>query len=311
MIEDNVTGWPYREHMADWDDQERAALVTLLRQGDSFAHVVESVVEAGGSARVVLGVDDGLFPVPHADLESAHRDIAGWRTQGLGFLTFMDDDFPAQLREIHEMPPVLFWQGALRASDRAVSVVGTRHPTAEGLEFARAVTQGLVEAGVSVVAGLASGIDTAAHKTALAAGGRTVAVIGTGIRRSYPPANAELQQRIARDGLLLSQFWPDAPPSKRSFPMRNAIMSGYGRASIIVEAGETSGTRIQARLAVAHGRPVILSRAVSTGTTWGQALVSKPGVVVASDAADAVDLALELSLPLASQIEGLGLGLTG
>ena len=141
--------------MADWDDQERAALLALLRQGDSYAHVVESVIEAGGSARAALGVDDGLFPVPHADLELAQRDIAGWRTEGLGFLTFMDDDFPAQLREIHEMPPVLFWRGSLRTSDRAVSVVGTRHPTAEGLEFARAVTQGLVEAGVSVVAGLA------------------------------------------------------------------------------------------------------------------------------------------------------------
>ncbi len=297
--------------MTDWDDQERAALVALLRRGDSYARVIESVIDAGGSARSVLGVDDGLFAVPHGELELAQLDIADWRAEGLGFTTFMDSEYPAQLREIQEMPPVLFWKGELLENDRAVSVVGTRNPSEEALGFARSVTRGLVEAGVSVVAGLALGIDSAAHETALAAGGRTVAVIGTGLRRSYPPGNAELQRRIAAEGLLLSQFWPDAPPTKRSFPMRNAIMSGYGRASVIVEAGEHSGTRIQARLAVAHGRPVILTRAVTTGTTWGRDLMSKPGVVVAADADQAIDLALNLSLPLASQIEGLALGLTG
>lgn len=299
------------EHMTDWDDQERAALIALLRQGDPYASVVESVLNADGSARAALGVDGGLFSVAHDGLDEAMRDLKAWRADGYRVSTFMDRDFPAQLREIQEMPPILFWQGTLQQTDRAVSVVGTRRPTGEALDFARYVSQGLVDSGLSVVAGLALGIDTAAHEAALAAGGRTVAVIGTGIRRSYPPGNEQLQYRIAREGLLLSQFWPDAAPSKRSFPMRNAIMSGYGRASIIVEAGETSGTRIQARLAVAHGRPVILSRSVATSTSWGREYTGRPGVVVASDAAHAVELAVDLSRPLASQIEELGLGLTG
>src|SRR5581483_252563 len=112
------------------------------------------------------------------------------------------------------------------------------------------------------ISGLAAGIDTAAHTAALESGGRTVAVIGTGITRCYPAANIELQEAIAHSGLVLSQFWPESSASKASFPMRNATMSAYGRATIVVEASEQSGARIQARLAVAHGRPVVLMNSV-------------------------------------------------
>lgn len=109
---------------------------------------------------------------------------------------------------------------------------------------------------------------------------------GTVIRalaaRPAGPENRTLQDQIARQGLVLSQFWPDAPPTKQSFPIRNASMSGYGLATIVVEASETSGTRIQARLAVEHGRPVILTDSVASSTEWGAALVGRPGVHVAS-----------------------------
>ncbi len=107
-----------------------------------------------------------------------------------------------------------------------------------------------MSAGITVISGLAAGIDTAAHVAALDAGGRTVAVLGTGINRVYPAANRELQERIACEGLVLSQFWPDAAATKKSFPLRNATMSGYGRVTIVGEAGETSGARIQARVCV-------------------------------------------------------------
>jgi DNA processing protein len=105
--------------------------------------------------------------------------------------------------------------------------------------------------GVAVVSGLAEGIDTAAHQAALAAGGRTIAVIGTGIDQVDPAANRQLQQRIEDDGLVLSQFWPGSGPTRSSFPMRNATMSAYGMCTLLVTAGEQSGARIQARQAVA------------------------------------------------------------
>ena len=149
-------------------------------------------------------------------------------------------------------------------------MVGSRKASPEGLAFARATASAVVAQGLTVVSGLAAGIDTAAHQIALEYAGRTVAVIGTGVERAYPAGNAALQERIAADGLVVSQFWPDEAPTKQSFPLRNAVMSAYGLATVVVEAGQTSGARIPARLAVEHGRPVILTRAVVAATSWGR-----------------------------------------
>ncbi|WP_326599208.1 DNA-processing protein DprA [Streptomyces sp. NBC_01803] len=133
-------------------------------------------------------------------------------------------------------------RGTAVEGDLRVAVVGTRNPTPEGVARACAIASGLAERGVTVVSGLAVGIDTAAHGTALAVGGRTVAVIGTGLRRAYPAQNVRLQQEISERGLVLSQFWPDAPPSKSTFPMRNAVMSGHSLATVVVQAAYRSGS---------------------------------------------------------------------
>jgi DNA processing protein len=215
-------------------------------------------------------------------LDHAAGEIERWRSQGLTFVTVLDPEYPSRLRGVHQAPPVLFARGELLADDPAVSVVGSRKASRCGLQIARGVASALVAEGVSVVAGLALGIDTEAHQAALAAGGRTVAVIGTGIRRAYPAANTPLQEEIAEKGLLLSQFWPDAPPQKHTFLMRNATMSGYGLATVVVEAGEQSGARAQARMAVEHGRPVILTDLVVDRNDWAKALLGRPAVHVAT-----------------------------
>ncbi|MBW4718885.1 DNA-protecting protein DprA [Saccharothrix sp. SC076] len=222
-------------------------------------------------------------------LVEAAREIDTWRDADFRFHTFRDDQYPAQLRDVHQVPPVLFTRGTLLPGENAVSVVGSRRASERALRMAVSLAERLVDRGITVLSGLAEGIDTAAHVTALDRGGRTVAVIGTGIQKYYPAANRSLQDRIAAEGLVMSQFWPDSPPSKSSFPMRNATMSAYGRVTIIVEAGELSGTRIQARSAVAHGRPVILMGAVVRGTNWGRALVGKPGVYQAETPDEAID----------------------
>jgi len=276
-----------------WDDEERAALVALLKAqperlnwGDLTAMVAEC-----GSARKVWSryYPDTLFGESEATaiLREAQADVAAWTTDDFRFLTFMDDDYPERLRDVRQMPPVVFTQGCLVRADRAVSVVGSRKASPEALSFARQTATLLVKQGLTVVAGLAEGIDTAAHEATLKARGRTVAVIGTGIRKRYPAANKGLHAAIVeRGGLVLSQFWPDSPPTKWSFPVRNAVMSAYGLATVVVTAGEHSGTRIQAREAIAHGRPVILSAAVTRETQWGAALVNQPGVRVASTPED-------------------------
>lgn len=284
-----------------WDDEERAALVALLRTRPSKLTWSDITAEVAtqGSAQAFWDQwhPPGLFDDDSAALADAARDIADWSAANLGFLTFRDRDYPAQLREIHEMPPVLFHKGNLQPDEIGVSVVGSRQASSRGLEIARSVAAGLADRKITVIAGLAKGIDTAAHQTALDAGGRTVAVIGTGITQCYPAENKDLQTRIATDGLVISQFWPDAPPTKHSFPMRNAVMSGFGHATIVVEAGEHSGARIQARRAVGHGRPVILTDLVVTGNKWPEALLGKPGVHVASSTAEIMSLVETITSP--------------
>ncbi|WP_344873749.1 DNA-processing protein DprA [Allokutzneria multivorans] len=285
--------------MGRWGDDEKSALVALLRtrpSGMSWPEITAEVADTGSALRVwEAHLEPSLFAEPDDALHSAHADVTAWSAQDFEFLTFYDDRYPAQLREVHQMPPVLFTRGHLVPDDKAVSVVGSRRASDEALANATAIATELAKAGLTVLSGLAEGIDTAAHVAALASGARTVAIIGTGIEKSYPPSNRDLQAEISRRGLVISQFWPDATPSKQSFPMRNATMSAYGRATIVVEASEKSGTRIQARVAVAHGRPVILMDSVARGTKWGNALVGEPGVFTARTPEEAVERAHDLA----------------
>lgn len=145
------------------------------------------------------------------------------------------------------------------------------------------------------MSGLAAGIDAAAHRAAVEVDGRTLAVVGTGLRRVCPPDHGELQERIVRNGAVLSQFWPDAPPTKSSFPMRNAVMAGLAVATV-VEAGEHSGARIQARLALQHGRHLFLhERLLAQG--WARELARRPGTTVIAGPGDVLDRLTRLAAP--------------
>jgi DNA processing protein len=273
---------------------ETAALVVLLRGGGRPWQAYAEIVEEAGSALDVLERErtggDGqvsLFAGQHEPfVEAAQAEISAWEASGMRLLTVLDPDYPDNLRAVHDRPPLIFVAGALTPGDaRSVAVVGARMASPQGLQAAREIAEHLVEHGYTVVSGLAAGIDTAVHTAALGHGGRTVAVIGTGLRRSYPPENAQLQLRIAGQFAVVSQFWPDSPPSRRSFPMRNAVMSGLTLATVVVEASQTSGSRMQARLALAHGRPVFLTRSL-LGEAWAQDLSRRPGTHVVSSPAD-------------------------
>jgi DNA processing protein len=278
----------YAEPVYTSSADEQAALVALLRErpeGQNWLQLAGAVLEIGSprQAREVL-VPAELFPSDEytALMRAAATDVKLWAEQGLDFWTILDGRYPARLRDIHQAPPFLFARGHRVDDDVAVSVVGSRDASPRGLRMATSIAQALVDMKLTVIAGLAAGIDTAAHVAALERGGRTVAVIGTGINRVYPAPNRRLQETIATEGLLLSQFWPDAPPQPHNFPMRNAIMSGYGIATVVVEAGEKSGARTQARMAVEHGRPVILTDLVVERTDWGKALIGRPDVYAVS-----------------------------
>ena len=294
--------------------RENSALIALLRtceRPDTWTSIANDCVLEGSAERLLLHkIDPSSHPLLRDDadgddmqgtllddvglsaeqvrqLEDARNEsvqnLEDWRSQGFDFVSVFDTRFPERLRATIDVPPFLFASGDLKADDLGVSVVGSRHCTPEGARFAVDCAHMLVERGLTVVAGLAKGIDTFAHQTALNDGGRTVAFIGTGIDRQYPAENRDLQHEIEERGLVLSQFWPGAQPTKQSFPMRNALMSGYGVATIIADAGEHSGTRAQARQAQRHGRPIIINRMVLDKAQWARDLENRHGVYIVDD----------------------------
>lgn len=258
--------------------RERAALVALLKTATRPWHAYADAIEGNASALPVLEQERGLFA--RHELDDAVAEIAGWERSGITLLTVLDSEYPENLRTVYDRPPLIFVAGSLRESDaRSVAVVGARAASREGLARARQITEHLANCGCTVISGLAAGIDTQAHTTALRCGGRTVAVLGTGLRLCYPPENAHLQRRLARDGAVVSQFWPGSRPTAASFIRRNATMSGLAMGTVVVEASHTSGARAQARLALQHGRPVFLPEPL-LDEPWARAFADRPGTHV-------------------------------
>ena len=213
--------------------------------------------------------------------------LAAAEEVGARLVTVLDDDYPSNLRLIPNLPPFLFIKGTgfIDADLKSVCVVGTRQDSAKGLLLAGDMAKRLVGEGVTVVSGLASGIDTAAHRAALTAGGRTLAVVGTGICHTYPPENEDLAAEICKGGAIISSFWPTAPPTRWSFPARNVVMSGIAQGTVVIEANSTSGAKMQARLALEHGKEAFLVRSLVERQKWARDSMEKRGAV----AVDGVD----------------------
>lgn len=234
---------------------------------------------------------------PDALLEQASRDLQVWSARAVSVLTVLDPDYPSNLRAAHDRPLALFTQGALTAADnRAIAVIGSRRAESPAIARTRELARRLSEVGYTVVSGLAAGIDTAAHTSTLEAGGRTVAVIGTGLFHAYPPQNADLQQTIAGRGAVVSQFVPDCGPRREHFPLRNGTMAGLARASVITDASYRSGARIQARLSLAQGRPVFLASEL-LDQDWARELAQRPGVTAFAEAGQILDRLDQLHAP--------------
>lgn len=227
------------------------------------------LVERCGSIAAAWGADPfelaaaGLDGKTSAALLSARArldldaELARAARAGVALLTLDDAGYPALLRESPGAPPLIYVLGSLTAADDwAVAVVGTRAPTAYGREAAYTIASDLAAAGVTVVSGLALGVDTVAHEAALAAGGRTVAVLGSGVDRPYPERNRRLAERIVAQGALVSDYPLGAMPVAANFPPRNRIISGLSRATLVAEAGERSGALITVGFALDQGRDV-------------------------------------------------------
>jgi len=191
---------------------------------------------------------------PKIDLDAEMRRL---ETLDVRLITWRDKAYPARLKEIHDRPALLFIKGVIKTEDEwCVSVVGTRQPTIYGRQVAEEIASGLAASRITVVSGLAKGIDTISHEAALSAGGRTLAVVGGGLDSVYPTENTELARRIVEHGALISEYPPGTRPRPENFPRRNRILSGLCLGVLVVEAAETSGALITAQLALEQNREV-------------------------------------------------------
>ena len=215
-------------------------------------------------------------------------------------LTLGDSTFPPALLQTADPPLLLYVQGdAARLAQPSLAVVGSRHPTAQGIENARAFAAALGGQGIVVVSGLALGIDAAAHEGALSAAAGTVAVVGTGLDRVYPARHRDLAHRIAAHGALVSEFAPGTPPLPENFPQRNRIIAGLSQGTLVVEAALQSGSLITARLALEAGREVFaMPGSIHAPQSKGCHALLKQGAKLVETAQDIIE---ELRGPLFGQ----------
>jgi len=218
---------------------------------------------------------------------------------GIRLVTFLDPEYPSALKEIHDPPLVLYVQGSITKADQhSLAIVGTRHATHYGASVADRLSYGLAKAGFTIVSGLARGIDTVAHQSALKAGGRTLAVLGGAIDKLYPPENKELAEKIPAQGAVISEYSLGRPPDRQTFPYRNRIVAGMSMGIVVVEAGEKSGAVITANAALEQGRHVfaVPGRIDSSASRGCHALI-KQGAKLVETLDDIVE-ELQLLLPV-------------
>lgn len=251
------------------DREELIAWITLHASGLSNARL-RALVAAFGSARAALQASDeeiaGLpgFSALHArkirrvpEEADPAKLLATIEENGWSLLPITQARYPVALREIGDPPALLFVEGELGGPEEAcVAIVGTRKCTPYGRRMARGIARDLAARGITVVSGMALGIDAEAHQGALDAGGRTIAVLGCGIDITYPSQHRALRQRIAEAGAVLSELPMGTKPTREQFPRRNRIISGLSLATVVVEAPAGSGALITARLAAEQGREV-------------------------------------------------------
>ncbi|MCX8048538.1 MAG: DNA-processing protein DprA [Methylohalobius sp.] len=232
------------------------------------AKTFKTLLEAGSTPGVLfepnaplreLGLSEkAIAGLRHPDWQAVERSLAWGSRPNCYILTLNDSAYPPQLKEVSSPPPILFVYGQPETLRRPqLAIVGSRHPTATGRQLAFDFAETLAELGFVITSGLAIGIDGAAHQGALAGGGQTIAVVGTGPDLVYPPQHRNLMAEIVKKGAIVSEFPPGTPVRAKHFPRRNRLIAGLSMGTLVVEAGTKSGSLITARFALEEGREVM------------------------------------------------------
>jgi len=252
----------------------------------------EAVFAASVHALECAGVRPEVAHAIHGfnDWAAVDDQLERLARSGATLITWNDQHYPANLRQIHDPPPFLFVQGELLPADgMAIAVVGSRDVSAYGLRMTRELSEGLVRYGATVVSGLARGTDAAAHWTALRAGGRTIAVMGSGIDVVYPSEHHALFQAIQEQGAIVTELFMGAQPDAENFPNRNRIIGGLALGTVIVEATEKSGSLITAMLAAEQGREVFAVPGAVGARTRGTHRLIREGAKLTERAEDVLE----------------------
>ena len=271
----------------------------------------EDLSRVGLTARLCEG-DPELFELAAPFLERVPAEIERAAAAGIHALAWNDPLMPAYLMATTDAPPVLWYRGSLDClSQPAVAIVGSRAASAVSLETARRISIDLAARGITVVSGLARGVDSAAHRGALETC-CTIAVLGSGVDVIYPPEHAELADRVATAGLVVSEYAPGTPPLPFHFPMRNRLISGLSRAVVVIEATDKSGSLITASCAAEQGRDVMAvpGNVLSGRNKGGHALIRDGAKIVECADDIVVELGLSPSAAVAAEEQGSGNGST-
>lgn len=235
------------------------------------------------TAKILTGWHD------HADPGAELRET---EERGISIVTQEDEDYPAPLRDAYDPPLLLYVWGKLEPQDRhAIGIVGSRRSTIYGTNATKKLAFQIAHAGFTIVSGLARGIDTTAHEAAIAANGRTIAVLGSGLGKLYPPENLGLAQKIAEGhGAVVSEFSLHTPPDQQTFPMRNRIVAAWSRALLVTECPLRSGSLITANLASEYGKPVFaVPGPIDKPTSMGCNQLIRDGATLVADASHLLD----------------------
>jgi DNA processing protein len=258
----------------------RVGNVTFRRLVDHFGSP-ERVLSAGESE---LSAVEGIHPSVIASLlrhdyrQFAETECSSLLRTGARIVTFHSPDFPCLLQQIHDPPPFLYVKGQLKSHEAAISIVGSRKASPYGLAVTAKLARELADSGIAIVSGMARGVDTAAHRGALAGGGRSIGVLGCGINVTYPAENRSLFAEMADKGALVSEFPLGTGPLAENFPRRNRIISGISTGVLVVEAARGSGSLITAQCALEQGRDVFaVPGNVSSPLSRGTNLLIKQG----------------------------------
>jgi DNA processing protein len=283
----------------------RRVVALLEHFGSPEALLTAPARELCAAGEIAPPMAERLLATSEAECEP---ELAAIERLGVTLLTILDPGYPALLKEIADPPPVLFCRGALQPRDgAAVAVVGTRRASQYGRMMAERFGRELAEAGLTVVSGMARGVDTAAHRGALAARGRTVAVLGAGLDVPYPAENVRLMERVAEEGVLLSEAPMGAQPDAWRFPARNRIISGLSLGVLVVEGGVESGALTTARFAGEQGRDVFaLPNMVGNPMGRGPHALIKDGAKLVEEVSDILE---ELRIPTTESVGGEQLAL--